>query len=162
MPLIKTFPAGKLDIRVYDTREEAGKDAAKDGAAVLRKLLADPERPDGKVNVIFAAAPSQNDTLASLEKEEGIDWSRVRAFHMDEYVGFGRERKESFGSYLYEHVFSKLPFGEVHYLRGDAPDPEAVPRGSHTECNVVSCRCTAWQDQRFCQINKPFSFSKRR
>jgi glucosamine-6-phosphate deaminase len=33
--------------------------------------------------------------------------------------------KESFGNYLYEHVFGKLPFGEVHYVGGDNPDPEA-------------------------------------
>ena len=125
MPLLKIFWPGKMEIRIYKTRKEAGKDAAAHGAFVLRKLLADPERSDDRVNVIFAAAPSQNDTLAALRKEEGIDWSRVRAFHMDEYVGFGRERKESFGYYLYKHVFGKLPFGEVHYLRGDAPDPEA-------------------------------------
>ena len=123
MALIKSISAGKLDIRVYDNREDAGRAAAKDGADVLRKLLSVPGRE--MVNVIFAAAPSQNDTLSALENESDIDWTRVRAFHMDEYVGFGKDRKESFGSYLYEHVFGRLPFGEVQYIRGDAEDPQA-------------------------------------
>ena len=39
------------------------------------------------MNIIFAAAPSQNETLAHLVAGEGIDWCRVRAFHMDEYIG---------------------------------------------------------------------------
>jgi hypothetical protein len=40
---------------------------------------------------------------------------------MDEYVGFPKEKEQSFGYYLYEHVFGKLPFGEVHYVNGDKP-----------------------------------------
>ena len=110
MALIKSISAGKLDIRVYDNREDAGRAAAKDGADVLRKLLSVPGRE--MVNVIFAAAPSQNDTLSALKNESGIDWTRVRAFHMDEYVGFGKDRKESFGSYLYEHVFGNNFFSQ--------------------------------------------------
>ena len=44
---------------------------------------------------------------------------------MDEYVGFGKERPQSFGYYLREHIFGCVPFGEVHYLNGAAEDPEA-------------------------------------
>ena len=120
MALLKSVPAERLNILIYDTREEAGRRAASDGAKVLRELLSDPDRI---VNVIFAAAPSQNDTLDALASEPGIDWTRVRGFHMDEYVGFEKSRKESFGFYLNGHIFSRLPFGEVHYLRGDAEDP---------------------------------------
>lgn len=120
MALLKTLKADKMEFRVFDTRAESGKDAAKDGAAVIRKLLAEKDF----VNIIFAAAPSQNDTLAALINEPDIDWKRVRAFHMDEYVGFGKEKKESFGSYLYEHIFGKVPFGEVNYIHGDAKNPE--------------------------------------
>ena len=120
MALLKTVKSGKLTTKVYDTRAEGGKDAAREGAAMIRKLLAEKEY----VNIIFAAAPSQNDTLASLAKEEGIDWSRVRAFHMDEYVGFGKEKEQSFGYYLREHIFGLLPFGEVQYIHGDAENPE--------------------------------------
>lgn len=126
MSLLKTIRADLLEIRIFEDRAESGADAARDGADALRKLLA--ERAGNReeerfVNVIFAAAPSQNDTLRALVAEKDIDWGRVRAFHMDEYVGFPNTRKESFGSYLYEHIFGCVPFGEVYYLHGDAEDP---------------------------------------
>lgn len=121
MALLKTIKRDSLCIKIFDTREEGGKLAASDGASAIRALLTEKEW----VNIIFAAAPSQNDTLQALIAEPDIDWSRVRAFHMDEYVGFGRECPQSFGFYLYDHVFGKLPFGEVHYLNGAAADPEA-------------------------------------
>lgn len=121
MALLKTIKRDSLYFMIFETREEGGKLAASDGASAIRALLAEKEW----VNIIFAAAPSQNDTLQALIAEPDIDWSRVRALHMDEYVGFGRECPQSFGFYLYDHVFGKLPFGEVHYLNGAAADPEA-------------------------------------
>ncbi len=121
MSLRKTLQQDSLVFHVFDTRAESGKQAASDGAEVIRGLLAKQD----KVNIIFAAAPSQNDTLESLVKEPGIDWSRVRAFHMDEYVGFGNEHPQSFGCYLREHIFGLVPFGEVYYLNGAAKDPQA-------------------------------------
>ena len=120
MALLKTVTKDSLVFHVFDTRAEGGALAAREGADVIRDLLSKQE----KVNIIFAAAPSQNDTLSALLAEEGIDWSRVRAFHMDEYVGFGRECPQSFGTYLYDHVFGKLPFGEVYYINGAAEDPQ--------------------------------------
>ena len=119
--MLKKIIKDKLTVKIFENRALAGKDAARDGANAIRELLAKQEW----VNIIFAAAPSQNDTLAALFEEPGIDWTRCRAFHMDEYVGFPKDKKESFGYYLYEHVFGKLPFGEVHYVGGDNPDPEA-------------------------------------
>lgn len=119
--MLKEVIKDKLSVKIYENRAEAGKDAARDGANAIREL----QKTQEWVNIIFAAAPSQNDTLAALFKEEGIDWTRCRAFHMDEYVGFPKEKEESFGHYLYEHVFGKLPFGEVHYVNGANPDPEA-------------------------------------
>lgn len=121
MALLKTLQKDSLVFRIFDTRAEGGSCAASEGAETIRKLLAE----QAWVNIIFAAAPSQNDTLAALVAEPGIDWSRVRAFHMDEYVGFGREKEQSFGYYLREHIFGRVPFGEVHYLNGAAEDPEA-------------------------------------
>ncbi len=119
--MLKKIVKDKLTVKIFENRAKAGMDAARDGANAIRELLAKQDY----VNIIFAAAPSQNDTLAALFEEKDIDWSRCRAFHMDEYVGFAKEKPESFGSYLYEHVFGKLPFAEVHYVNGANPDPEA-------------------------------------
>ena len=81
--LIKEFYTDKLYTRIFDTREAMGQCAGEEIAQKLRELLASRDQ----VNIMFGAAPSQNETLATLVSAEGIDWSRVNAFHMDEYVG---------------------------------------------------------------------------
>ena len=116
---MQTFTCEKLLVKKADSRAEMGKLAAADCAETLRKLLAEKET----VSMIFAAAPSQNETLAALAAEPDIDWTRVIAFHMDEYVGLSNDHPQSFGTYLREHVFSLLPFKAVNYLKGDAADP---------------------------------------
>jgi hypothetical protein len=60
-----------------------GRQAASDVAAELRRRLATQDQ----VRMIFAAAPSQSPMLEALLREPGIDWGRVSAFHMDEYLG---------------------------------------------------------------------------
>ena len=121
MAILKDFQADALRVRVSDSREAMGRDAARAAGERIRALL----RERDEINMIFAAAPSQNETLKYLAREEGIDWHRVNAFHMDEYVGLSREAPQSFGYYLCEHVFSLLPFKSVNFLRGDAPDAAA-------------------------------------
>lgn len=121
---MKQIKQDNLTVKIFDNRKLAGEAAARDGAAAIRELL----KKQDYVNIIFAAAPSQDDTLAALLCEKDIDWTRCRAFHMDEYVGFPKEKEQSFGHYLYTHVFGKLPFAEVNYVNGANPDPEAECR----------------------------------
>lgn len=71
--------------------------------------------------MIFAAAPSQADMLEQLIAAPGIDWSRVTAFHMDEYIGLPTGHKQRFASWLDAHIFGRLPFRAVHVL---TPEPE--------------------------------------
>lgn len=73
----------QLKVRVYDQREAMGTAAAADILETMQRLLAEKER----IRIVFAAAPSQNECLAALVQAEGLDWSRVTAFHMDEYIG---------------------------------------------------------------------------
>ena len=121
MALTKEFKKDCLFARAYDSRAAMGEAAAHDCAAKLRELLA----KKSEVNVIFAAAPSQNEMLASLIREPGIDWSRVNAFHMDEYVGLPADAPQGFGNFLRDRIFSKLPFKSVSYLNGQCADREA-------------------------------------
>ena len=101
--------ADQLQVRIYGTRMDMGQAAGKDAAAKLRSLLA----AKAEVNVIFAAAPSQNEILAALAEEPEIDWNRVNAFHMDEYLGLEATAPQCFSNYLTEHIFSKVPFRKV-------------------------------------------------
>ena len=67
----------------------------------------------------------QNEFLEALCAAPDIDWKRVTAFHMDEYVGLDAAAPQGFGNFLRARVFDRLPFGQVCYLNGNAPDIEA-------------------------------------
>jgi len=120
MAPIQQFTADHLHVNVYANRDEMGMAAAKDAAAQIQALLNTKEF----INIIFAAAPSQNEMLFHLAANEEIDWSRVNAFHMDEYVGLHSTAPQRFGHFLDQAIFGKLPFHEVHYINGNASNPE--------------------------------------
>ncbi len=109
---MKEFKVDNLKVKISDTRAEMGALAAADIRARMLELLSEREY----INMIFAAAPSQNETLASLLEYDDIDWSRVNAFHMDEYVGLDKNAPQRFGNFLAEHIFSKVPFRSVNYI----------------------------------------------
>lgn len=105
-----------LDVRIFENRQLMGNAAA---AAVIDKVKQLLEIK-AEVNIIFAAAPSQNEVLASLCISENVDWNRVNAFHMDEYIGLEADAPQGFGNFLKAKLFRKLPFKSVHYLNGQA------------------------------------------
>ncbi|MBE7177490.1 MAG: glucosamine-6-phosphate deaminase [Mucilaginibacter polytrichastri] len=74
------------------------------------------------LNMIFAAAPSQNEFLAALVADETIDWSRINAFHMDEYIGLPAGAPQLFSRFLSDRLFDRVPFRAVHLLDGNAAD----------------------------------------
>lgn len=121
MALIKEMKTGKLLVKVFDTRNAMGEDAGKEAAACIRQLLKEKE----EINIIFAAAPSQNETLETLIKEPGIEWERVNAYHMDEYVGLAQEHPAGFRNYLNRTIFEKLPFKTINLINGNAEDAYA-------------------------------------
>jgi glucosamine-6-phosphate deaminase len=98
-----------------------GAAAAAAVAAELRGLLTSRGRAVG----IFASAPSQNEFLAALTREPGIDWPRVKGFHLDEYTGMDEGAPQSFRRFLIERLMRKVEFGEFQGLRGEAEDPGA-------------------------------------
>ena len=62
----------KLIVKIYDTRQQMGEAAADMAANKINELLFDKD----EVNIIFAAAPSQNEFLASFIQKK-VDWSKV-------------------------------------------------------------------------------------
>lgn len=114
---MKIFFKDALEVRVYDDRAAMGAEAAAIAGWRIHKLL----KWKANVNIIFAAAPSQNEFLAALALRK-IDWKRVNAFHMDEYVGLDAKAPQGFGNFLKERLFSKVSPGMVHYLNGRAMD----------------------------------------
>ena len=117
---MKTWKKDLLTVNAYETRAEMGTSAAADIKAKILALLQTKET----INMIFAAAPSQNEVLASLALDREIPWNRVNAFHMDEYIGLSSDAPQGFGNFLKEHIFGLAPFKSVNYIDISAKDPD--------------------------------------
>ena len=79
----------------------------------------------GEANLMLATGNSQLAFLGALVRIPGIAWDRVRAFHMDEYVGLRPSHTASFQRYMRDRVAALIPVKEFHYLHGDASDAQA-------------------------------------
>jgi glucosamine-6-phosphate deaminase len=116
---------GALEVRVFDTPALLATAAADDAAAALRAAITQ----FGRANVMLATGNSQLAFLDELVQRDGIDWSRVVAFHMDEYVGVSAAHPASFERYMRERVADRVPELTFHYLSGDSGDPELAAQG---------------------------------
>lgn len=107
------------EVRIYESRKSMGEAAANRLSIAIEKVL----KQKNEVNIIFAAAPSQNEFLKSLFYEN-IPWQKVNAFHMDEYINLADDAPQRFGNFLKERIFGKFNFKSVHYLNGNVADIE--------------------------------------
>ncbi|GAB3818045.1 6-phosphogluconolactonase [Kribbella italica] len=107
-----------MTVKVFPDRQELGRQAGDDLAAELRRRLSSQDL----VRVVFASAPSQRETLERLKVAKGIDWRRVTAFHMDEYVGLPAGAPQRFAEWLKATLFDHVPLGRSHLL-----DPGVTP-----------------------------------
>jgi len=108
-----------MKTEIFSTRQEMGIASARAAADFLRQSLSVQEI----VRAVFAAAPSQNEMLAALIESEGIDWHRIEAFHMDEYIGLDNAAPQRFAQFLKVRLFDHLPFRAVHLIETDIPEP---------------------------------------
>ena len=99
-----------------------GRYAAEAGAAAIRTAIASR----GEAVIVLATGASQFETLEVLTAEPGIEWDRVTAFHLDEYIGLPADHPASFRGYLRQRFMEPLG-GRVrlHEIDGEAPDPGA-------------------------------------
>ncbi len=85
-----------IEMHVAADKEALGRQAAALGAQAIRDEIA----RFGEASIIVATGASQFEMLQHLVAAEGIDWSKVTAFHLDEYVGLTDEHPASFRRYL--------------------------------------------------------------
>lgn len=112
--MLTNFKKEKMLVKIIADRDKMGKVAAKDAAAKIIEMLGEKE----ELNIIFAAAPSQNEFFAHLIENNKIAWNRINAFHMDEYIGLSKDAPQGFGNFLKEKIFGKVPFKSVSYING--------------------------------------------
>jgi glucosamine-6-phosphate deaminase len=114
----------ELTVEVFEALPALAEAAARDAAEAIDDAI----DARGEATVMLATGNSQLAFLAELVKIPEIAWDRVRAFHMDEYVGLAPTHSASFQRYMRERVASQLSLREFHYLTGDTEDAEAEAR----------------------------------
>lgn len=134
---MNNFKKDQLSVQVFETRAEMGTAAACDIEHAILEVLEEK----CFCNMIFAAAPSQNEVLQALAQSKKVDWSRVNAFHMDEYIGLPADAPQGFANFLRRALFHKLPFGSVNCIDSTADPEEEVKRYAalllENPCDIV-------------------------
>jgi glucosamine-6-phosphate deaminase len=104
-------------ISISNDSLQTGIEAGKKAASLIRQAIAFK----GNATIILATGSSQFETLHQLTTEEGIDWSKVTMFHLDEYIGLPVSHKASFRKYLQERFIEKvLLLKKVNLINGEA------------------------------------------
>src|SRR5690625_1094538 len=114
----------ELNYYVCSNRDDMGKLAAELASKDIQKLLEERE----EVRIIFASAPSQNETLHYLTNDKKIDWSRIVGFHMDEYIGLSINSDQWFKNYLQQNLLEKVDMKQFHFIDGTADPEEEMKR----------------------------------
>lgn len=112
-----------MKIHVSTTPAQLGQAAAHDIGEAMRRGL----RAKDHLRIILAAAPSQSDMLAALRRQPDIDWQRVTAFHMDEYIGLPVDAPQRFANWLRREFVDHLPFERFEPIIPGV-DPEVACR----------------------------------
>ena len=149
---MQNFKKDNLTVKIYDTRAEMGANAGKEISDCIKTLLAEKE----ELNMIFAAAPSQNEVLEYLANDNTIPWEKINAFHMDEYVGNDKNAPQGFAMFLKNALFDKVPFKTVNTLDSTAdPDKEAIRYSTLLKNNPVDIVCMGIGENGHIAFNDP-------
>ena len=117
---IFTKMVDRLPVTVYESNQDAGLAAALEAREAIQKAIAERD----EANIIIATGNSQLTFLAALRELEGVDWSKVNVFHMDEYVGIAPGHPASFPAFLHRHIVDHVQPRAFFPVPGQAEDVE--------------------------------------
>ncbi len=106
---------------------------ASHAAEDLRRTIAS----SGRAHLLVATGASQFEVLNTLVSQPDIDWSKVHAFHLDEYVGLSDQHPASFCRYLRERFVEKVPLASFLYLNGEHDAKSTVAQASSKLSSLV-------------------------
>ncbi len=111
-------------INILTDKNSLGNAAAEHAARSLRQLIA----AQGSARIVAATGASQFEFLDALTAAPGIDWKRVEAFHLDEYIGLPPTHPASFRKYLLERLIRKVGITNYHLLDGEGDSQRVIAR----------------------------------
>jgi glucosamine-6-phosphate deaminase len=113
-----------MRLKIFRDKSSLSKSAADQAANAIRRAIAE----HGCARIVAATAASQIEFLDAFTKSSGVDWARVEAFHLDEYIGLPITHPGSFRKMLLEQLIQKTGIVKYHLLEGDVDDPAKVAR----------------------------------
>jgi len=118
-----------MTVRIFGDDASLALAAAEQAAAAMRGAIAGR----GCCRIILATGNSQLQFLEALTGMAGIDWNKVEAFHLDEYVGLPVTHPASFRKFLLERVIHKTGIMKYHFVEGNAADLSQAIREVSTQ-----------------------------
>ncbi len=119
-----------MEVVIKETYEEMSRAAAKAVARVMNR------KPNAVLGLATGSTPlSLYKELVRMHKENGLDFSQVTTFNLDEYVGLTVNHPQSYHYFMHENLFKHINI---------APQNVYIPSGT-TENYAAFC---AWYEQR--------------
>lgn len=109
-------------VKVHANAVELGKAAAAHGAQIINDCIA----RKGKARIVLSTGASQFRLFESFASEK-IDWSRVEAYHLDEYIGLPITHKASFRKYLKERFADIYKPGYMRFVNTTVDIGQELP-----------------------------------
>lgn len=104
---------------IKDNYDEVSLEAAKEVASLIRK------RPDCVIGFATGSTPlGLYNELIRMHRNEGLDFSKVTTFNLDEYVGIPPSHSQSYHYFMWENLFKHINVNpsNVHIPMGMAED----------------------------------------
>lgn len=122
---VRRVEGTRLPCYVFDNVKELAQHVAQMVAAVIRERTALGQTavlalPTGSTPV------SVYRELIRMHQDEGLDFSRVVTFNLDEYYGLSRDKLQSYHRWMHEHLFNhiNIPPDQIHMPDGMVPSSE--------------------------------------
>lgn len=112
-----------MHVKVFETSDSLGLNAATQAAEVLNKAVAEK----GKARLLLSTGASQLHVLQHLVKTD-VSWACIEVFHLDEYMGIESTHPASFRKYIKERFENLVHPKRVHYVGGDEDLSEGLER----------------------------------
>jgi glucosamine-6-phosphate deaminase len=113
-----------MEVIIRDNAEVGCLHGAKIIASVVR------EKPDAVLGLATGRTPLRlYQELIRLHRDEGLDFSRVTTFNLDEYVGLPQDHAQSYRYFMNENFFKHI---NLDITRTHVPD--GIARDLHVEC----------------------------
>jgi glucosamine-6-phosphate deaminase len=104
-----------VEIIIHDTYEEMAKTAARVVAETLNR------KPNAVLGLPTGSTPlGMYKELIRMHREEGLDFSHVTTFNLDEYVGLTSSHPQSYHYFMHENLFKhiNIPPQNIHIPAG--------------------------------------------